>query len=143
MREPDLILHASAVALWGRGILVCGASGSGKSALALGLLARGGRLLADDRTCLARRGGEVLAWAPAAILGLVEARGMGILRADPAPPGPVRLVVDLDAREPHRLPPRRERDILGVRFPLVLGAANATLADSIVQWARTGCRIAP
>lgn len=142
-RDPDIIVHASAVALRGRGVLVSGASGSGKSALALALLARGGRLVADDRTCLARRGERVLAWAPEPILGLVEARGVGLLRADPAPPTPLFVIVDLDAAEPDRLPPPRDRDILGIRLPLVLGAANPTLADSIVQWSKTGCRTVP
>ncbi len=141
--DPDIVVHASAVALQGRGVLVCGASGRGKSALALALMARGGGLVADDRTCLARRGARILAWAPAPILGLVEARGVGLLRADPDPPTALFAVVDLDAAEPDRLPPPRDRDILGVRLPLVLGAANPNLADSIVQWARTGCRIAP
>ncbi len=143
MSGPVQTLHASAVALWGRGVLVRGASGRGKSAVALGLMARGGALVADDRTRLCLRGARVLIWAPRAILGLVEARGIGLLRADPAPPTPLWAVVDLDAEEAERLPPPRTCDILGHPFPLVRGRGNPDLVDGIVQWARSGDRIAP
>ncbi len=136
-------VHASAVAVRGRGVLVRGRAGSGKSALALALLARGAALVSDDRTRLARRGDRVLAWAPRSILGLVEARGVGLLAADPAPPTALWAVVDLDELEPDRLPVLHECDILGRRLPLVKGAGNLNLADSIIQWARTGRRIAP
>ncbi len=124
-------VHASAVAVSGRAALIRGAAGSGKSALALALLSRGARLVADDRTRLARRGVDVLAWAPPAILGLVEARGVGLLRAAPAPPCRLALVVDLDRAEPDRLPPQRHCDVLGIALPLVLGAGNPHISDAI------------
>ena len=133
-----LILHASAVAFDGRGVLIRGGAGSGKSALALGLLSRSGRLLADDRTCLGRRGADLIAWSPEPLLGLIEARGVGLLHADPAPPAALRLVVDLDAEEPDRLPPDRSCDILGRTLPLVLGAGHPYLADVIPQFLRSG-----
>lgn len=124
-------VHASAAALGGRAALIRGPSGSGKSALALALLSCGATLVADDRTCLARRGSGVVAWSPLAILGLVEARGVGLLRTDPAPPTRLSLVVDLGRSETERLPPQRSCDILGVEMPLVLGAGNAHLTFAI------------
>ena len=67
----------------GAALLILGASGRGKSALALGLMAAGATLVADDRTHLhARRRRQLVASAPAAIAGLIEARGIGILKAE-------------------------------------------------------------
>jgi serine kinase of HPr protein (carbohydrate metabolism regulator) len=57
-----------------------GPSGSGKSDLALRLIAAGGRLVADDQTILVRRGGWLIATPPATLAGLIEARGVGIVR---------------------------------------------------------------
>ncbi len=136
---PETV-HASAVAVSRRAVLIRGAAGSGKSALALALVARGGRLVADDRTRLARHGAAVLAWAPPAILGLVEARGVGVLRVEPAPPSRLALVVDLDRAETERLPPHRRCDLLGVSLPLVLGAGNPHIADAIGLLLATGGR---
>lgn len=125
----------------GRGVLVRGAAGSGKSALALALMARGGRLIADDQTCLARRGAAVLAWAPAPILGLIEARGIGLIETNPAPPTAIALVVDLDEAETERLPRARYCDLLSARLPLVPGAGIPHLADALVPFVASLRRI--
>ena len=67
-------IHASAVALDGRGLLILGAAGSGKSALALELMARGARLVSDDQVALSVEGGRLIARAPAAIRGRIETK---------------------------------------------------------------------
>jgi HPr kinase/phosphorylase len=140
--RPETV-HASTVAFADRAALIRGPSGSGKSALALALLSRGARLVSDDRTRLGRRGDGVLAWAPSAILGLVEARGVGILHADPAPPTRLCLVVDLGEAESERLPPLRTCEILGLDLPIVFGAGGAHLADAIRLLLETGRRAVP
>ncbi|WOI56657.1 serine kinase [Palleronia sp. LCG004] len=137
MSDPT-ILHASCVAVRERGVLILGASGRGKSALALELLALGGALVADDRTCLARRGADLLAWSPPAILGRIEARGIGILAADPAPPTRMALVVDLDRAEEARLPTARHWSHMGWSGPLILGADHPHLAVSVLQYLKGG-----
>ena len=70
-------IHASAVALDGQGVLILGPSGAGKSALALQLIGLGAQLVGDDRIALDRVGGDVIASAPAALAGLIEARLRG------------------------------------------------------------------
>ena len=77
-------LHASAVALDGRGVLITGAAGSGKSSLALTLMAYGAVLISDDQTELSRVGDTIWARAPETISGLIEARGAGggVFRVD-------------------------------------------------------------
>lgn len=126
-------LHASCVRLGAEGLLILGPSGAGKSALALALMGMGAALVADDRTELHRAGQQLVADAPAAIRGRIEARGIGILAADAAGPVTVRLVVDLGRAEPMRLPPRREMRICGVTLPLVLGPWHPMLAAALRQ----------
>lgn len=133
-----MILHATCVALDGRGVLILGRSGAGKSSLALELMALGARLVADDRTVVQPGDGAPVASCPPAILGRIEARGIGILRADPAPPVPVALVVDLDRPEPDRLPPRRTRDVAGHPVALVHNPGTGPFAAAIVQYLRGG-----
>ncbi len=100
------------------GLLILGASGSGKSALALTLMALGARLVADDRTWLALAGGGFWATCPPTIRGRIEARGIGILAADAQPGGRLAAAVDLDRTETERLPPARTVTLFGVTiFP--------------------------
>lgn len=129
-------LHASCVAVNGRGLLVLGKSGAGKSALALQLMALGAELVADDRTDLWREEDRIFATAPPALAGLIEARGVGILRVPALDRAEIGLVADLDQRECNRLPPLRHMMVLGTRLPLVHGAENAHLAPALLQYLR-------
>lgn len=131
-------IHASAVAVEGRGLLILGPSGAGKSALALALMGLGARLVADDRVVLRADGDRLLADCPPAIRGRIEARGLGILRADPAGPVPLAQVVDLGRAEPRRLPPFRTTFLLGWDLPLVLGPMGPHLPPALMQLMRGG-----
>ncbi|MEO0929959.1 MAG: HPr kinase/phosphatase C-terminal domain-containing protein, partial [Pseudomonadota bacterium] len=111
--EARETIHATCVAWRDRAVLILGQSGSGKSALGLELMALGCQLVADDRVILSRNGGTLIARCPDTIMGLIEARGIGILSAAPAPPTAIRLVVDLDSEEAARLPPHRKITRLG------------------------------
>ncbi|MBM3644386.1 MAG: aldolase [Alphaproteobacteria bacterium] len=124
---PVPTVHATAVALRGRGpaswraILLRGPSGAGKSDLALRMIEAGGRLVADDRVHLARQGRALVASAPRELLGLLEVRGLGIVRLLPSQLlalAPVVLLVDLvtRARVP-RLPERASETVAGVSLP--------------------------
>ena len=126
-----LTLHASCVALEGRAALIRGRAGSGKSALALQLVALGAGLVADDRTRLWQEAGALWADAPAAIRGLIEARGIGLLHAPAAGPARPALIVDLDRAEPERLPPLRQERLLGVALPVVGNPGGVHLPASI------------
>ena len=79
-----LLVHGTVVAIEGEAMLLRGPPGAGKSDLALRLIDGGARLVADDQALLRRADNQVLARAPAAIAGLIEVRGVGILRVDPA-----------------------------------------------------------
>jgi len=123
MAESDesLTLHASAVAIGARGVLLFGPSGAGKSALALALIGRGAALVADDRVMLRRVGGALLARAPATIAGLIEARGVGILRLPAVPEVPLVLAVDLGREPAARMPQCATITHLGIDLELICG----------------------
>lgn len=136
--QPVIMLHASCVAFQGRGLLILGASGAGKSGLALEMMAFGCALVADDRVLVRRESDRILADCPPAILGRIEARGVGILSADPAEPVPLALAVDLDQDEPDRLPVHRKLDLAGLHLPLVLGRGRVHLAPVLLQYLKSG-----
>lgn len=126
-------LHATCVDLSGVAVLLRGPSGSGKSDLALRLIDGGGRLVADDWTELEARDGRLFARAPAAIAGLLEVRGVGILHLPTVPESPVALVADLVSPESvERLPEPATDDLLDCRLPRVaLAAFEASAAAKL------------
>ena len=131
-------IHATAVALEGRAVLITGPAGSGKSSLALELMAHGAALIADDGVILGPADDAVIASAPESITGRIEARGIGILAAQAAGPAPVALVVDMGKIETDRLPPRREVRLGGVRLPAVHKCEGPAFAAAILQYLKEG-----
>lgn len=111
-------IHATAVAIGGRAVLILGRSGAGKSDLALRLIDRGAMLVSDDYTALAVVGGRLIASAPAEIAGQMEVRGIGIVPTPALPSAPVALAVDLDAA-PERMPEPATRTFASVPIPLI------------------------
>jgi serine kinase of HPr protein (carbohydrate metabolism regulator) len=125
-------IHASSVACGGRAVLIAGPSGSGKSDLALRLLDRGFELVSDDQTLLKRDGDRLVASAPPTIAGKLEIRGVGIVEMDHSDDVPVALIVELTS-DIERMPDdSRERQILGIKLPLVAIDAMTASAPSKV-----------
>jgi serine kinase of HPr protein (carbohydrate metabolism regulator) len=124
-------IHATTVALDGRAVLITGASGAGKSDLALRLIDRGFTLVSDDRTLLRRDGTALLASAPGAIAGKLEIRGIGIVELDHVSDVPVKLYVELTS-DIRRLPDEnRELPLLGVNVPLI--TVDAMTASAVAK----------
>lgn len=115
-----------------------GPSGSGKSALALTLIGLGAVLIADDRTIVRRAGDVLMASCPAALNGLIEARGFGILRADASASVPLTLAVDLGRHETQRLPPGHKIVLAGLALDLALGLEGAHFPFVLLQHLRKG-----
>lgn len=137
------LVHATCVAIDRVGVLIRGPSGSGKSDLALRLIEAGAVLVADDQVAVEPRGGALRASAPAALRGLLEVRGVGIVPMDSLDSAPVGLVVDLvpiDAVE--RLPePGAAAAIAGVAIPrLALFAFEAAAPAKVRLAVRLGSR---
>jgi HPr kinase/phosphorylase len=105
-------VHASAVLVGAQAVLIRGPSGSGKSRLSLDLIhaAESGmllfaRLIGDDRVHLEAVGGRLLVRPAAALAGLIELRGFGLMRLAYEPSAVVGLIVDLAVADAERLPP--------------------------------------
>ncbi|MFN3294129.1 MAG: HPr kinase/phosphorylase [Gemmobacter sp.] len=132
-------LHASCVAFGDAGVLILGPSGAGKSALALQLMALGAALVADDRVALRPDGtGGLRAAAPPGLPPLIEARGIGLLRATLQPEARVMLAVDLGQAETRRLPPQRQLLLHDVAVPLVLGPVTGHFPAAIRHYILSG-----
>jgi len=141
MAEDDTtVIQASAVAISGRALLIEGAPGSGKSSLALALIERGARLIGDDGVSLSRaEDGALIAAPPPRIAGMIELRGIGIVRLETAPPAPVALILALPSprdASPERLPESVvTRPLLGCEIP-VLRFEPGPLAPAMrAEWA--------
>ena len=129
-------IHASAVLVGARAVLIQGPSGSGKSRLALALLhaaARGlipfARLVADDRAHVEARHGRLLVRPAKTLAGLIEVRGLGIRRMPYEPLAVVGLLVELGQAEAERLPDLawKQAEIAGIKLPRLAVRAGAHL----------------
>ncbi len=92
-------IHATCVAREGAGLLLLGPPGAGKSDLALRLLDRGFELVADDQVMA---DGPIVRPVPH-LAGLIEVRGLGLLRVAHRAEATLALALDL-GQEPERLP---------------------------------------
>ena len=131
-------LHATALVAGGNGVLILGPAGSGKSALALHLVARCraagvfAALVADDQVLASARAGRLLVEVPASIAGLVEVRGYGPVAAAHEPRTVVDLVVRLEPDAPRHRDDLAET-VAGIPLPLlVLPPRNAAAAGNAV-----------
>jgi len=130
-------VHASAVRVGNRGVLIRGPSGSGKSRLAFDLITSGRSgqiapaiLVGDDRVHLDTGAGQLRVRTAPELAGLIEIRGLGIRRCEFAEEAIVGLVVDLAATDGERLPPPEALTtrIFGVLIPRIpVGAGYSPL----------------
>jgi len=113
-------IHATCIALDGNGVLLLGPSASGKSDLALRLIDASGKLVADDRVNLLVKPDGLYASAPRRLYGLLEVRGLGVLRIPATKKTNITLVCELGNLEPiERMPEDKSTRISGVELPLI------------------------
>ena len=79
LMAPQMSMHATLLEIYGRGVLITGISGIGKSEIALELIRRGHRLIADDRVEISKVNNELIGVCPELTTGIMEVRGIGII----------------------------------------------------------------
>jgi HPr kinase/phosphorylase len=143
------MLHATCLDIDGKGVLIQGRPGAGKSDLALRLIDQPGRgvasdaqraahLVADDQVLVWRQDGKLLASPPERLRGLIEIRGLGIIKIPYCPETTLRLIVNLsldNAEAGPRLPEATDMmgKILETSLPSIALDAKTASAPARVR----------
>ena len=136
---PDaLLIHATAVAWDGKAALLLGPSGSGKSDTALQLMAYGCDLISDDRVELWAEDRRLIAHAPPAIAGQIEARGFGILPTPYIQQAEVAFAVELSRDGEVRFPRITVYEVLQTRLRVYVKTYTTGLAAALFHLLRNG-----
>lgn len=134
-------VHASAVLIGRRAVLIRGPSGSGKSRLVFDLIEAQSRsqltfarLVGDDRVLLEARDGRLLVRPAPQLAGLIEIRGLGIRRLPYELVAAVGLVVDLAAADGQRLPAPETGEIVisGLVLPRLAVAEGSDALSQVL-----------
>ncbi len=146
MSDTSSTIHASAVLIGAKAVLIRGASGTGKSKLSWELLQaaeRGvlpfARLVVDDRALVEACGGRLLVRPAPTLSGLIEIYGLGIRHLPFEPVATVGLVVDLAAPDADRMPPdAAEKTVIsGISLPRLSVAAGMAALPLVLAYVRT------
>ena len=125
-------IHASSVEFMGSGVLICGNSGSGKSDLCLRLMDVGAQLVADDQTQIENIAGKLTATCPEKLRGLIEVRGIGIIKTPFIPKTEIHLKLVLQPNEKiDRMPKPCTEVIEGLQIPVF--ALDAFEASAVLK----------
>ena len=133
-----LLLHATAVAVGGQGLLILGPSGSGKSQLAIQILALGADLISDDRVWLRTSEAGLVMQAADPLAGRIEARGLGLISCPMLPGAQLNYCIDLSLMSDARLPSAQEVTKLGHRILVLPGGPRVPQAAALVLLVKNG-----
>jgi serine kinase of HPr protein (carbohydrate metabolism regulator) len=146
-------IHATAVLIGARAVLIRGPSGAGKSRLALDLIHAAqnslhsalafARLVGDDRVHVEAMSSRLLVRPASTLAGLLEVRGLGILRLPYEPVAQIGLIIDLAAQDAARLPAvaSQTASISGISLPRLTVAAGEASLPLFLAWLTTAQRL--
>ncbi len=129
-------IYATCVAIDDMGVLISGKSGSGKSDLALRLINnKNAALVSDDRTDIVIKNNKLYASSPDIIKGMLEVRGVGIIKLPYVESAEIKLVINLvdDIEKIERLPEEKFYEKYGIKIPMTdLYAFEVSSVDKVV-----------
>ena len=129
--NDSLIMHATCVDINGSGVLIVGRSGSGKSSLAINLIALGSTLVADDQCEIVKKNNKLSVFKPTSLPSSIEIRGVGLVSVPMAVEPSLDWVVNMDEAETQRMPDLHFTEIDGYRIPTIFGKNMDDLASRI------------
>lgn len=124
-------VHGSCVDFEGKAVLVIGPSGSGKSSFALELIALGGVLISDDQVVLSKSKQNITVKTPPHLGGMIEARGIGLLKCSYIQSSHLNLVVDMSIKPQSRMPKPRTIHVGNVHIDVIAGQAVPNLPIAV------------
>ena len=130
IKTPSTI-HATGVDIKGSGVLIVGDSGSGKSGLAIGLIALGASLVADDQCEISIKNDKLHVSKPKSLPKCIEMRGIGLVSVPTVSRTQLKWVVDMDRVADERMPEVKFTDISGHRVPTIFAKNMDDLAFRI------------
>ena len=120
-----------------KGVLILGKSGSGKSSLALSLVANGAQLVCDDRAQLQVKNEILMMTKPPSLPNALEVRGLGLIKVQLITEARVDLIIDMELTSDSRLGGHK-MELFGVEIPCVKGQNFYGLSDAIIVWSKYG-----
>ena len=129
--NDSLIMHATCVDINGSGVLIVGRSGSGKSSLAINLIALGSTLVADDQCEIVKKNNKLSVFKPTSLPSSIEIRGVGLVSVPMVVETSLDWVVNMDEAETQRMPNLQFTKIDGYRIPTIFGKNMDDLASRI------------
>jgi len=117
--KSNMILHASSIDVAGKGTLIVGKSGFGKSSLAIKLIALGADLVSDDQTLLKKIDKKIFLSKPKTTPNAIEARGLGLISIPPVKKSELFYFIELTSELSARLPPVYNNFCFGVPIRLI------------------------
>ena len=129
--NDSLIMHATCVDINGSGVLIVGRSGSGKSSLAINLIALGSTLVADDQCEIVKKNNKLSVFKPTSLPSSIEIRGVGLVSVPMVVETSLDWVVNMDEAETQRMPDLQFTEIDGYRIPTIFGKNMDDFASRI------------
>ena len=136
--SSSILLHATAVAIGEKGLLILGPSGAGKSYLAVEMLVLGADLISDDRVWLRNDGSKLMLHPAEPLAGRIEVRGLGIISCPMRPCAPLKYCLDLSLISEARLPFSLEVTKLGHRILVLPGGPVVPQAAALMLLVKNG-----
>ena len=129
--KKSSILHGTCVDIKGSGVLIVGRSGAGKSSLAIGLIALGAYLVADDQCEIKNANDGLIISKPTSLPKSIEMRGIGLVSVPMVNQTYLSWLVNMDEIEEARMPGTRFTEISGHKIPTVFGKEMKDIAFRI------------